>query len=172
MAESEHDRRVSSRVEEILNGWWRRDGEKFRRCKTLDVSMDGALVVLDTELEDETAFEIHLDMDAEWSVALNAVVLWQRPIFFGRQQLTAVNYRFQQASDHSMFGLWMQRKLKSDAKKGLQEHLALCRRRLLPRLPLSLCASSFPCSFICKGHSTRTTRTTSCLSSLSNPSGL
>lgn len=107
-----------------MNGWWRRDGEKFRRCKTLDVSMDGALVVLDTELEDETAFEIHLDMDAEWSVALNAVVLWQRPIFFGRQQLTAVNYRFQQASDHSMFGLWMQRKLKSDAKKGLQEHLA------------------------------------------------
>lgn len=124
MAESEHDRRVSSRVEEILNGWWRREGEKFRRCKTLDVSMDGALVVLDTELEDETLFEIHLDMDAEWSVALNATVLWQRPIFFGKQQLTAVNYRFQQASDHSMFGLWMQRKLKSDVKKGLQEHLA------------------------------------------------
>ena len=86
--------------------------------------MDGALVVLDSELEDDTAFEIHLDMDAEWSVAFNATVLWQRPIFFGRQQLTAVNYRFQQASDRSMFGLWMQRKLKSDVKRGLQEHLA------------------------------------------------
>lgn len=122
--EREYDRRVSTRVEEILNGWWRLPGEKFRRCKTLDVSLEGALLVMDSELGEDTRFELHLDMDAEWSVALNGTVLWQRPIFFGKQQLTAVSYRFQQSSDQSMFGLWMQRKLKTELRKGLQEHLA------------------------------------------------
>lgn len=124
MSEKATDRRVAARVEEVLNGWWRRQGEKFRRCKTLDVGQRGALVVLDSVLDDSAEFELHLDMDAEWSVALNAQVLWQRPIFFGKQQLTAVNYRFQDSKDESMFGLWVQRRLKEDVKRGLEEHLA------------------------------------------------
>ena len=124
MNDKSHNRRVSARVEEVLNGWWRLPGEKFRRCKTLDVGVGGALVVLDAVLEPDTQLQIHLDMDAEWSVALDAHLLWQRPIFFGKQQLSAVNYKFQDSKDESMFGLWMQRKLKSEVKSGSEEHLA------------------------------------------------
>jgi PilZ domain-containing protein len=124
LSEKVNNRRVSARIEEVLNGWWRLPGEKFRRCKTLDVGLGGALVVLDTALDEGTLLEIHLDMDANWSVALDAQILWQRPIFFGKQQLSAVDYRFQESKDESMFGLWMQRKLKSDVKRGLEEHLA------------------------------------------------
>jgi hypothetical protein len=124
MSDKAANRRVSARIEEVLNGWWRLPDAKFRRCKTLDVGLGGSLLVLDAVLEEGAEFEIHLDMDADWSVAMDAQVLWQRPIFFGKQQLTAVNYRFQESGDQSMFGLWMQRKLKSDVKRSLQEHLA------------------------------------------------
>lgn len=115
---SPSDRRISGRVEEIVSGWWRSPGEKFQKCKTLDVSMDGALIVLDSVLDDNEKFDLHLDMEAEWSVAFDAWVLWQRPIFFGKQQLTAVKYRFKKAEDHSLFGLWMQRKLAAEKKPG------------------------------------------------------
>ena len=111
--DKKHERRTSGRVEEMLTGWWKLGDSNFERFKTLDLSMDGALVVLDKTLSEGTLFELHLDMKANWSVAFDARVLWQRAIFFGKQQLTAVSYRFQQSQDQSMFGLWLQRKLLS-----------------------------------------------------------
>jgi PilZ domain len=116
------DRRISGRVEEILTGWWKLPDSKFERCKTLDLSMDGALIVLDQKVEDNATLEVHLDMEADWSVALDAEILWQRPIFFGRQQLTAVTYRFRKPEDHSMFGLWIQRRLREE-KGSSEQHL-------------------------------------------------
>lgn len=117
------ERRVSGRVEEILTGWWRLEGSKFQRCKTLDVGMDGALIVVDEKIDESTRFELHLDMESDWSASLSATVLWQRPIFFGKQQLTAVSYRFEKPSDRSMFGLWVQRKLKASSP-GSEVHTA------------------------------------------------
>lgn len=117
------DRRISARVEEILTGWYRLQGGKFVRCKTLDLSLHGALLVLDSQVADGTEFELHLDMDAEWSVGLDAEVLWQRPIFFGKQQLTSVKYDFKKSQDRSMFGLWLQRRISSDAG-GKEKHTA------------------------------------------------
>lgn len=82
--------------------------------------MDGALIVLDTLVEPNTRFDLHLDVEDEWSVELDAQALWQRPIFFGKQQLTAVRYKFSRIEDRSMFGLWLQRKLvKTQGKASL-----------------------------------------------------
>lgn len=117
------ERRVSGRVEEILHGWWRiSEDEKFQRCRSLDLSMDGALIVLDTLVEPNTKFALHLDIEDDWSMELAAEALWQRPIFFGKQQLTAVRYRFHKTEDRSMFGLWLQKKLVK--KRGVKSHLA------------------------------------------------
>ena len=117
------ERRISGRVEEILTGWWKESEGKFERCKTLDLSLDGALIVLDRMVSDNSSIELHLDMEADWSVQLAATVLWQRPIFFGKQQLTAVTYRFKRPEDHSMFGLWIQRKL-SQTEGSVEDHTA------------------------------------------------
>lgn len=116
------ERRISGRVEEILTGWWRMGDSKFERCKSLDLSIDGALIVLDRDLPDDCQIDLHLDMEADWSVSLDATILWQRPIFFGKQQLTAVKYKFRKAADQSMFGLWMQRRL-STRNAASNEHL-------------------------------------------------
>lgn len=105
------ERRVSARIEVILEGWWKLGEGRFQRCKTLDVSLDGALIVLDSTIEDGTKFALHLDVEADWSMPLEAKILWQRPIFFGKQQLTSVTYRFLKTADRSMFGLWLQRKM-------------------------------------------------------------
>ncbi len=112
------DRRISGRVEEIVSGWWRQPGGKFEKCKTLDLSMDGALIVVNRLLDEGLDFELHLDMESEWSAAFDAKVLWQRPIFFGKQQLTAVKYRFKKSEDRSHFGLWLQRRLALEKKPG------------------------------------------------------
>lgn len=117
------ERRISGRVEEILTGWWKQNDGKFERCKTLDVSLEGALVVLDRLVEENSEFELHLDMEADWSVPFDAHVLWQRPIFFGKQQLTAVKYRFRRSEDRSMFGLWLQRQL-SKEEGSSEDYLA------------------------------------------------
>ena len=116
------DRRVSSRVEVIVMGWWKQEGSKFERCKTLDLSMDGALLVLDRPLVEGTKFELHLDMEADWQIPFDAEVLWQRPIFYGKQQLTAVKHRFQKSQDRSMFGLWCQRQL-ANLSSSARSHL-------------------------------------------------
>lgn len=114
------DRRISGRVEEIVSGWWRQPGGKFEKCKTLDLSMDGALIVVNTLLDEGLDFELHLDMESEWSAAFEATILWQRPIFFGKQQLTAVKYRFKKSEDRSLFGLWLQRRLAAEKKPGVK----------------------------------------------------
>lgn len=106
------ERRVSGRVEAILEGWWKLGEGRFLRCKTLDISIEGALIVLDAAIPEGTKFALHLDVEADWSMPLEAKVLWQRPIFFGKQQLTSVKYRFLKSADQSMFGLWLQRKLR------------------------------------------------------------
>lgn len=107
------ERRVAERVEAILEGWWKLGEGRFRRCKTLDVSLEGALIVLDAAIPEGTKFALHLDVEADWSMPLEATVLWQRPIFFGKQQLTSVKHRFLKSADRSMFGLWLQRKIRS-----------------------------------------------------------
>lgn len=120
-SERSEDRRVAGRVEAILPGWWKLGEGKFQRCKTLDVSVEGALVVLDSVVPEGTQFALHLDVEADWSMPLLAEVLWQRPIFFGKQQLTSVKYRFKKPEDHSMFGLWIQRRLQEN-KGPRKEH--------------------------------------------------
>ncbi len=107
--DSNSDRRIFPRVDHVVHGWYRIGDEKFRRCKTLDVSLQGSLLVLDQSFEEGSRFELHLDLDADWQIDLEADLLWQRPIFFGKQFLTAVRYRFRCPKDKSMFGLWVQR---------------------------------------------------------------
>ena len=128
----ERERRVSGRVEEIVHGWWRIGKQKFKKCRSLDVSMDGALIVLDEVLPPDVQFDLHFDMDDDWSVALEAERLWQRPIFFGKQQLTAVRYRFVKTEDQSMFGLWLQRKLAA-LNKAHGDYLAPIKKKPEPK---------------------------------------
>ncbi|MGE0488258.1 MAG: PilZ domain-containing protein [Vulcanimicrobiota bacterium] len=116
--ESSENRRLFPRVEHVVHGWYRLGQEKFRRCKTLDMSLQGALLVVDHLFApEEKRFELHLDLDADWQIALFAEPLWQRPIFFGKQFLTAVTYKFKNSQDKSMFGLWVQRSKTSDGER-------------------------------------------------------
>lgn len=101
----------SGRLETILGGWWKRDEEKFRRCRTMDLGLEDGLIVLDSALEEGEQFELHLDIEAEWSVRLRATTRSSRPIFFGQQHLTRVSYRFSKGSDRSMYALWLQQQL-------------------------------------------------------------
>ncbi len=109
---------MPGRVETILGGWWRIGDDKFHRCRTMDVSLDGGLIVVESPLEIGQKVELHLDVDTELSIHLEAQVLSQRPIFFGKQFLTGVTYQFLKASDRSMFGLWIQRQLASEIVDG------------------------------------------------------
>ena len=82
------------------------------------MSLQGALLVVDRLFApEEKRFELHLDLDADWQIALFAEPLWQRPIFFGKQFLTAVTYKFKSPQDKSMFGLWVQRSKTSDGER-------------------------------------------------------
>lgn len=110
------------RVETILGGWWKRNDEKFRRCRTMDLGLDEGVIVLDHPTDPGDVFELHLDIEAEWSVKLEAKTISTRPIFFGKQHLTRVAYRFVKSTDRSMFGLWLQRQL-ADKTLGGKEYL-------------------------------------------------
>lgn len=106
------------RVETILGGWWKRGEEKFRRCRTMDLGIEEGVIVLDAPLKEGQEFELHLDIEAEWSVKLQARVLSSRAIFFGKQHLTKVCYKFPKISDRSMFGLWLQKQLADQTVGG------------------------------------------------------
>jgi hypothetical protein len=110
------------RVETILGGWWRRDEAQFRRCRTMDLGLEEGVIVLDNPTNSGDEFELHLDIEAEWSVRLQARTVSSRPIFFGKQHLTRVSYRFLKSTDSSMFGLWLQRQL-ADKTLGGKEYL-------------------------------------------------
>lgn len=110
------------RVETILGGWWKRGEEKFRRCRTMDLGVEEGVIVLDSATSPGEEFELHLDIEAEWSVKLKATTMSSRPIFFGKQHLTRVSYRFVKSGDRSMFGLWLQRQL-ADKTLGGKEYL-------------------------------------------------
>ena len=110
------------RVETILGGWWKRGEEKFRRCRTMDLGVEEGVIVLDADTKPGEEFELHLDIEAEWSVKLRARTVSSRPIFFGKQHLTRVSYRFAKNGDRSMFGLWLQRQL-ADKTLGGKEYL-------------------------------------------------
>lgn len=110
------------RVEAILGGWWKRRNEKFRRCRTMDLGIEEGVIVLDALAEEGEEFELHLDVEAEWSVKLRAKALSSRPIFFGKQHLTKISYRFVKSGDRSMFGLWLQKQL-ADKTVGGKEYL-------------------------------------------------
>lgn len=110
------------RVDAILGGWWKRGKEKFRRCRTMDLGIEEGVIVLDALLPEGEEFELHLDVEAEWSVKLKATVLSSRPIFFGQQHLTKVHYRFIKSGDRSMFALWLQKQL-ADKTLGGKEYL-------------------------------------------------
>ncbi len=99
------------RVETILGGWWKRGDEKFRRCRTMDLGSEEGVIVLDCPTEPGEQFELHLDIETEWSVRLRARTISSRPIFFGQQHLTRVAYQFVKSTDRSMFSLWLQRQL-------------------------------------------------------------
>jgi hypothetical protein len=77
----------------------------------MDLGLEEGLIVLDTSLAAGDLFELHLDIEAEWSVRLQATTVSSSPIFFGKQHLTRVSYRFLRAADRSMFGLWLQQQL-------------------------------------------------------------
>ncbi len=106
------------RVETILGGWWKRGEDKFRRCRTMDLGIEEGVIVLDAPLKEGDEFELHLDIEAEWSVKLQARVLSSRAIFFGKQHLTKVCYKFPKISDRSMFGLWLQKQLADQSIGG------------------------------------------------------
>lgn len=117
------ERRNFPRVEMIVHGWYRCLGQELTRCKTMDVSERGCLLLVEEELEEGGQFELYLDFEADWEVELLATVLWQRKVFYGRQIITAVSYDFARSGDKSLLGVWLRKRIDPELSKDYR-HLA------------------------------------------------
>lgn len=118
----------SERVEAIVSGWWKGSGGSFARCRTMELGLHEGVIVLDAPTEAGQEFELHLDVEAEWSVRLKATSVTSRPIFFGQQHLTKVLFRFVRGTDETMFSLWLQ-KQRAERNAGRKDYLKPAARR-------------------------------------------
>ena len=117
------ERRNFPRVETIVHGWYRLKGHDLKRCKTMDVSERGCLLLVEEELETEMQFELYLDFESDWEVELVATVLWQRKVFYGSQIITAVSYDFVRSGDKSLLGVWLRKRIDPEQSSDYS-HLA------------------------------------------------